>query len=187
MATTDVHDQSGGLYSVSEDWKSIGTLAIILPSQYTGGAFRVKDNGEEEACFDFQSDNTSQLHFVMWRRDSEMTSDPVQSGCRVALLYDIVWVKRFGLFQPAVPRAPEFRHLLHIWGCCRSYLPTRLVYKCHTEEEASTLLATLGPIAADEAFEFHRTIVLYDVRMFEPISSMYVGLTRQRRADLARV
>ncbi|MBI5163431.1 MAG: 2OG-Fe(II) oxygenase [Magnetospirillum sp.] len=65
-----------------------GTLVIVLPSIYTGGALVVRHRGHE-ARLDMRCSDPSEAAFAAFYADCEHEVLPVTSGCRLTLIYNL--------------------------------------------------------------------------------------------------
>ena len=65
------------------------TLVVVLPSQYTGGELRVRHQARE-VSLDLSSDDASEVAFAAFYADCWHEVRPVDSGCRLALIYNLI-------------------------------------------------------------------------------------------------
>lgn len=75
------------------------TLVVVLPSQYTGGELRVRHR-EREVCLDLSGEDASEVAFAAFYADCWHEVRPVTSGCRLALIYNLIRPARGPLPQP---------------------------------------------------------------------------------------
>jgi len=72
------------------------TLVIVLPSKYTGGELQVRHR-EREVCLDLSCPDAAEVAFAAFYADCVHEVRPVTSGCRLALIYNLI--------RPGSPRA----------------------------------------------------------------------------------
>ena len=95
-------------------------MIIILPSQYTGGAISLSHSGKEET-FDFASTSLTNTSILSWYTDVIHQVNPVVSGYRLALSFNLVHVN--SSVPPSLPdmtqAVQELRQVLKKWkkGC----------------------------------------------------------------------
>ena len=77
-----------------------GTLVVLLPSGYRGGALVVRHQGEHRR-FDFAADNEHTLCWAAFYADCEHEIERVSSGRRLCLIYNLVHSR--GDRPPALP------------------------------------------------------------------------------------
>lgn len=80
----------------------VGTLVVILPSEYSGGAVTVEQRGEKRAFRRVESQATD-LSLLAFYADCHHAVSPIKSGVRVALTYRLSLVGG----RAARPQAPE--------------------------------------------------------------------------------
>jgi predicted 2-oxoglutarate/Fe(II)-dependent dioxygenase YbiX len=131
-----VYDQGAFFVGHRDTEKTAGmfaTLTIILPSIYSGGALIVR-HGMKEMRFDPPPGEPSEAAFAAFYADCPHEVEPVTSGCRLTLIYNLI---RRG--QGTAPRAPnhdaETRRLaarLRLWVDARGEgaagEPAKLIY-----------------------------------------------------------
>jgi len=76
----------------------IGTLALVLPSTFTGGAVRVEQHGTE-VLFEREPRGATELEWLAFYSDCRHEVQVVQSGVRAVLVFEL-------LFTPAEDAAP---------------------------------------------------------------------------------
>lgn len=125
-----------------------GTLVIVLPGEFTGGALLIRHRGET-AAVDLCCDEPSSATFAAFYADCVHEVQPVTSGHRLALIYNLV---RQG--PGPLPVAPDYRgpqdrltRLLADWGAPATPPPpgpNKLVYPLeHAYTPAELAFATL--------------------------------------------
>lgn len=92
------------------------TLVVVLPSLYEGGELVVRHRGREEVL-PLKADGVSQVSYAAFYADCLHELRPVQSGYRLALIYNLAVVAR------PPPSAPDYgpeleraTRLLQSWG-----------------------------------------------------------------------
>jgi len=117
------------------------TLVVVLPSPYAGGELIVRHKGRE-ARLDLRRDEPSEIAFAAFYADCRHEVLPIASGCRLALVYNLIRPEG----EP-VPQAPD-RDSLHgtVTELLRGWhgLPRKLVYPLeHAYTEAELGFETL--------------------------------------------
>jgi len=113
--------------------RMFGTLVIVLPGAYSGGELIVRHQGQE-ARLDLRCDDPSEVGFAAFYADCLHEIAPLLSGCRVALVYNLL---RSG--KGAAPKPPSYLRekdrlaaLFAAWGDrtieTDEPLPDKLVY-----------------------------------------------------------
>jgi predicted 2-oxoglutarate/Fe(II)-dependent dioxygenase YbiX len=123
------------------------TLAIVLPSLYTGGELIVRHR-DREVRLDLSSSDPSEVAFAAFYADCVHEVRPIASGCRLALIYNL---KR----QGRLPTPPDYSselarvvELLRSWGAGKAdpedESPEKLIYPLeHAYTPAELSFATL--------------------------------------------
>jgi hypothetical protein len=70
-----------------------GTLVVQMPSVYTGGALVVRFN-DREIRYDFEKTAPFQMHYTAHYADLEHWIEPVTSGFRLVMVYNLVWSQK---------------------------------------------------------------------------------------------
>lgn len=87
-----VYDRGGFFLSHRDTEKTdgmFGTLVVTLPSEYRGGALRIRHAGRE-VTVDIKASDPSELCYVAFYADCEHAALPVQEGNRVCLVYNLI-------------------------------------------------------------------------------------------------
>ncbi|MGB5833959.1 MAG: 2OG-Fe(II) oxygenase [Thiohalocapsa sp.] len=138
-----VYDTGSFFVSHRDSEKAPGmfaTLVLILPSQYSGGELVIRHKGHE-VSLDLQRDEPSEVAFAAFYADCRHEVKPIESGCRLALV--------FNLLRPnggPLPVAPDhdaeqsaLAGLLRRWGVAQAAddMPRKLIYPLeHSYTEA---------------------------------------------------
>ena len=78
-----------------------GTLVVQLPSEYEGGALVVRHQNKE-LFYDFSGiDGCTGFHFAAFYADCEHEVKEVKSGCRLCIIYNLVYKGMGGQPVPA--------------------------------------------------------------------------------------
>ena len=93
------------------------TLAIVLPSIYTGGELLIRHRGRE-VCLDLACEDSAEVGFVAFYADCQHEVRPVTSGCRLVLIYNLVRQGPGRLPEPPTYDAEQegISDLLHRWA-----------------------------------------------------------------------
>ncbi|KIM21996.1 hypothetical protein M408DRAFT_79639 [Serendipita vermifera MAFF 305830] len=103
------------------------TIVVILPSQFTGGALELSHSGEH-VTVDVSAMSSTSTHVVAWYTDVYHSVQPVESGYRLALSYNLVHSSVPSL-KPSIrsnANTQELKHALLSWKARDS--PTKLIY-----------------------------------------------------------
>ena len=84
-----------------KDDEMVGTLVVILPSEYEGGAVTVEHRGEKKVFRRVES-QAKDLSLVAFYADCHHAVSPIKSGVRVALTYQLRLAKRSKVTLPNV-------------------------------------------------------------------------------------
>ena len=108
------------------------TLVIVLPSKYTGGELVVR-HGEREACLDLPCPDAAEAAFAAFYADCVHQIRPITSGCRLALVYNLIRQDSPQATRPPAYDAEEDRvaTLLRGWAARREAggdEPEKLIY-----------------------------------------------------------
>jgi predicted 2-oxoglutarate/Fe(II)-dependent dioxygenase YbiX len=115
-----VYDEGSFFVSHRDTEKARGmfaTLVIVLPSTSTGGEFVVRHKGRE-ARLDLRCDDPSETAFAAFYADCLHEVLPVISGCRLALVYNLLRKGKGRVPQPPSYEAEQARvvTLLRSWA-----------------------------------------------------------------------
>lgn len=128
---------TGGFFLDHRDTEKIpgmfATLVIALPSAYTGGELIVHHKGKASRI-DLQTSDPSELSFAAFYADCVHEVEPVTSGCRLTLVYNL---KRVGTDQ--LPTPPDYqsetdnvikflKDWVHEKGMPDSSIPEKIIY-----------------------------------------------------------
>jgi hypothetical protein len=124
------------------------TLIVVLPSLHAGGELLVRHQGRE-ARLDLQCPDPSEAAYAAFYAGCVHEVLPVMSGCRLALVYNLIRPGR-----AAVPEPPDYSAeqealaaLLQRWSHAKAgaddALPEKLVYLL---EHAYTLAGCLSRV-----------------------------------------
>jgi predicted 2-oxoglutarate/Fe(II)-dependent dioxygenase YbiX len=84
-----------------KDDEMVGTLVVILPSEYEGGAVTVEHRGEKKVFRRVES-QAKDLSLLAFYADCHHAVSPIKSGVRVALTYQLRLAKRSKVALPNV-------------------------------------------------------------------------------------
>ncbi|WP_462330874.1 2OG-Fe(II) oxygenase [Thiohalocapsa halophila] len=145
-----LYDAGGFFLSHRDTEKAPGmfaTLVVTLPCEYTGGELVIRHKAHE-ARLDLHTDDPSQAAYAAFYADCRHEVRPVESGHRLALIYNLVRPEGEPLPQP-----PDHDHeraqlsaLLRRWQEVETpaALPHKLIYPLeHSYTEAELGFATL--------------------------------------------
>ncbi|KAJ6518353.1 hypothetical protein DFH09DRAFT_1428134 [Mycena vulgaris] len=94
----------------------IGELIVILPSRHEGGLPQLQHAGQAKS-FDFADDSGHLTSIVATYSGVEHRLTSVTPGCRLSLVYDILWLKP--KTHPALPQmdavSQKLQSILHSW------------------------------------------------------------------------
>jgi hypothetical protein len=82
----------------------VGSLVVVLPSEYSGGAVTVEHRGERKS-FRRVDSQARELSLLAFYADCQHTVSPIKSGVRVALTYQLRLGAAAGALQSNVPAA----------------------------------------------------------------------------------
>ncbi|MHB8543385.1 MAG: 2OG-Fe(II) oxygenase [Leptospirales bacterium] len=111
---------TGGFFLDHRDTEKVpgmfATLVIDLPSPYAGGNLIVRHKGKE-SWIDLHTTDPSEISFAAFYADCVHEVEPVTSGCRLTLVYNL---RRLGTGQPPTPpdyamETDEAEQLLKEW------------------------------------------------------------------------
>ena len=116
----------------------VGTLVVILPSEYSGGTVTVEHRGEKKS-FRRVDGQARELSLLAFYADCHHTVSPIKSGVRVALTYQLRLSAAAGAVRPSVPAAVVDRLAAGVqehfavpvtrpYGQAEPAAPERLVY-----------------------------------------------------------
>ncbi|HET8934085.1 MAG TPA: 2OG-Fe(II) oxygenase, partial [Polyangiales bacterium] len=116
----------------------VGTLVVILPSEYSGGTVTVEHRGEKKS-FRRVDGQARELSLLAFYADCHHTVSPIKSGVRVALTYQLRLSAAAGAVRPNVPAAVVDRLAAGVqehfavpvtrpYGQAEPAAPERLVY-----------------------------------------------------------
>jgi predicted 2-oxoglutarate/Fe(II)-dependent dioxygenase YbiX len=112
-----VYDEGSFFASHRDTEKAPGmfaTLVLALPSLSSGGELVVRHK-EREATLDLAGDEPSELAFAVFYADCVHEVLPVMSGCRAALIYNLVRQGKGSAIEP-----PSYeRETARVAGCSR--------------------------------------------------------------------
>lgn len=114
-----------------KDDEMVGTLVVILPSQYEGGAMTVEHRGEKKVFRRVES-QAKHLSLLGFYADCHHAVSPIKSGVRVALTYQLRLAKRSKVALPKV-RADLIERLT---GAVREYLSAPIARRYGNAEPA---------------------------------------------------
>ena len=103
-----VYDCGGFFLSHRDTEKTdgmFGTLVMTLPSNYRGGALRIRHAGRE-VTVDTKASDPSELSYVAFYADCEHEALPVQEGNRVCLVYNLIQKHSKG--RRRILQAPQY-------------------------------------------------------------------------------
>lgn len=109
------------------------TLAITLPSHYTGGELIVR-HGEREVCLDLSCQEAAEVSFAAFYADCVHEVRPLTSGYRLALIYNLIRTGPGQLPEPPAydEEAARVTELLcqwaSAWGSPKTDAPDKLIY-----------------------------------------------------------
>ena len=135
------------------------TLIIVLPSIYTGGELVVRHQGEE-AVLDLCPPEPAVATFAAFYADCLHEVQPVTSGCRLALVYNLLRQDRSRLPEPPDHDAEQalLTKLLRQWSIAKQSpddeSPEKLIYPLehvYTEAEISFDLLKGADVARADA------------------------------------
>lgn len=93
------------------------TIVVLLPSTYTGGEVRLQHATEEEV-FDMSENSTVQTSVLSWYTDVTHSVEPINSGYRLALSYNLIHTSR-NIPKPSLPSTHtalvKLDHVLQKW------------------------------------------------------------------------
>ena len=191
---------TGGFFLDHRDTEKVpgmfATLVIDLPSPYTGGNLIVRHKGKESRI-DLHTTDPSDLSFAAFYADCVHEVEPVTSGCRLTLVYNL---RRLGTDRTPIPpdyssETDEAEQLLKEWiqgkelPDCDS--PEKIVYPlehAYTPAEfsfdslkgADAAVASVLTRAAEKAgCDLHLVLLT----MQESGSATYIGSYRSRWGD----
>ncbi|NDZ18985.1 hypothetical protein C7T35_21950 [Variovorax sp. WS11] len=153
-----VYDQGSFFVGHRDTEKAPGmfaTLIIALPSVHTGGELVIRHKGRE-VLLDLRCQDPSEAAFAAFYADCVHEVLPVTSGCRLALVYNLLRSGRSRLPKPPSYETEQARvaALLQRWAASKPLAndasPEKLVYPlehAYTPAELS-FLALKGPDAA---------------------------------------
>jgi predicted 2-oxoglutarate/Fe(II)-dependent dioxygenase YbiX len=108
------------------------TLIVALPAVYTGGELRIEHAGHS-VSLNLQADDPSEISFAAFYADCVHEVQPITSGCRIVLIYNLC---RSG--KGELPRPPNYQReqeqaaaCLRQWAALddsEDYIPLKLVY-----------------------------------------------------------
>lgn len=87
-----VYDTGSFFVSHRDTEKAAGmfaTLAIVLPSIYTGGELVIRHR-DREVCLDLACEDRAEVGFAAFYADCQHEVRPVTSGCRLVLIYNLI-------------------------------------------------------------------------------------------------
>ncbi|KIO16770.1 hypothetical protein M407DRAFT_85632, partial [Tulasnella calospora MUT 4182] len=126
------------------------TLVIILPSQFTGGAVHLSHGGDS-VCINTSSRSLSSTSVLAWYSDVTHAIQPVTSGYRLALAYNIIHAPATGSSRrSSIPRLPSSREAIKLlrgaflaWrnGGFNDNVPTKIVSLLDYKYTQATLKA----------------------------------------------
>ena len=109
------------------------TLAVVLPSIYTGGELCIRHR-EREVCLDLSSSEPSEVAYAAFYADCRHEVRPITAGCRLVLVYNLI---RHGSGRPLGPPAYDAEiervsGLLSRWAAepaaAERSCPSKLIY-----------------------------------------------------------
>jgi hypothetical protein len=104
-----------------------GTIVILLPSPFTGGALDLSHSGKH-AVIDASAESSSSTHVAAWYTDVYHAVKPVHSGYRLALSYNLIHSTAPSL-KPAINTSAltqQLKHTLLSWKYWDH--PMKLIY-----------------------------------------------------------
>lgn len=131
-----VYDQGSFFVSHRDTEKAPGmfaTLIIVLPSIYTGGELVVRHR-DREVTLDLRCPEPSEVAFAAFYADCVHEVRPITSGCRLALVYNLL--RRSSRYLPKPPdytaEQTDVTALLQAWVASKSLpddeSPEKLIY-----------------------------------------------------------
>ncbi|KAF7338758.1 Fe2OG dioxygenase domain-containing protein [Mycena sanguinolenta] len=113
----------------SEDM--IGSLVVVFPTIHAGGTLTLEHNGKSwvfDSAAELASSNTPSLAYIAFYSDVTHAVDPVQTGYRVTLTYNLFLADRHTATSPGQRHlpAPEqaFEDAMHTLLASPTFLPT---------------------------------------------------------------
>ena len=131
-----IYDQGSFFVSHRDTEKSPGmfaTLVVVLPSVSTGGELVVRHKGRE-VRLDLHCDEPSEAAFAAFYADCVHEVLPVTSGCRLALVYNLLRKGKGPQLQPPSYESEQARALalLREWAAFKrspdEHVPKKLIY-----------------------------------------------------------
>lgn len=84
-----------------------GTLVVMLPSAYSGGALAVS-HGDAQKVFDYAAENHFSMCFAAFYADCKHEIRPIESGYRLCLVYNLIHTGKG--FAPGIFPPPALLH-----------------------------------------------------------------------------
>lgn len=128
---------------LNEDPDLFATLVVQLPSDYTGGQVVFQDDGNKEE-FTHGADNGQsrfKYFYTVSYANTQREMKPIETGFRLTLRYDIVWVGSSAKVVPRVDSLTDFADALQGYV---DYYPAgnwHLAFELAREYESADLLA----------------------------------------------
>jgi hypothetical protein len=117
------------------------SLVVTLPSQFTGGSLQLQHAGEVKQI-KMNPDSAFSTQLIAWYTDVVHAVEPIQSGYRLALSYNLIHAIAPSL-RPALsttsPHAKELRRVLTNWK--KKQTPQLIVYLFDHQYSSSNLLS----------------------------------------------
>ncbi|KAG8897300.1 hypothetical protein FRC00_004547 [Tulasnella sp. 408] len=125
-----------------------GTVVVVLPHTYKGGQVTTR-HGRRQETFVVDSTSSARYNYIGWLRDCFVGVTPLESGFRVALVYDIV---------RKVPSPPsnsphdisDLQRILQYWASNPQSTPKQLVYYLEDPFEVIGGVEEIPPMALSQ-------------------------------------
>lgn len=150
-----VYDTGSFFISHRDTEKASGmfaTLVLVLPSDYSAGELLIRHKGQE-VSLDLCREEPSEVAYAAFYADCRYEVLPVQAGCRLALVYNLL--RRNGGPLPTAPdhdaEQQALAELLHGWSNAadEAGMPRKLIYPLeHDYTEAELGFSALKGVDA---------------------------------------
>lgn len=147
------------------------SIIITLPSAFEGASLHLSHSGETKV-FDLAARSGTTTSVLAWYSDVYHAVQPVTSGYRLALSYNLVMPQSTGKARPITPKTStanqQLRHVLRSWVQDHSgNSPAKIIYNLEHKYSMAglgygslkgadaDLLAFLRPVAEDLDFELY--------------------------------
>jgi hypothetical protein len=195
--------EAGGCFNSHTDKEkeieTFGTLAIQLPSQFTGGKLSVCHGGQT-MCFDLANQCAEQFKLIAFYANCEHQLDALTSGTRICLVFNLVSIPAVSLpketVQPPTPRTnviteSTLQSIADEWatmedGVARlgyplsdEYTPETLVFDGLTGRDSIVVQTLLNAKCTKGQPLFHVHLLL----MEHYVDKVFGGMFTERNAD----